>query len=330
MILGVNIFYMKSFLIICLYLSLHACDGLFEQEHQSYYTWDGLEPDRWSSVWLLKRHVAPESEVLIVPVGAQINHSISIATPTSVIKRTHGFSNFENMVKAYNKTDDIGLMRIGQFINELEISPWRSSTPAVAVVEQQFRALQYKYNRVDVPYDCYANFFDTLYAILKSREISDSEKYLNSLSRQLDANNICQATDNTIASKRDLPVLEYPVEYVLKMINANKTVVFVDTREDDEFDEHHIPGAVNLKLREVNVATAKQFEHADLVISYCIKDFRGYEVALALSKVGVKNIGIMKPYGLKGWKDLELPVANSEVSDATAIDLLKKRAASGV
>ena len=318
---------MKYHLFICISLLLSGCFDQSDQKTQRYFSWDGLEPDRWSSIWLLKRHINSSAEISIVPVGAQINNATAIATPKSEVKRTHGFSNFENMVKAYDKTNDIGLMRIGQFINELEISPWRSSTPAVAVVEQQFRALQYKYNRVDVPYDCYAVFFDVLYSILKSSEVSDNEMYLNSLNTQLDVNNICQIPENTIASKNNLPVLEYPVEHVLKMINANKTVVFVDTREDDEFDEHHIPGAINLKLREVTTAAAKQFEQADLVISYCIKDFRGYEVALALSKVGVKNIGIMKPYGLKGWKDLELPVANSEISDATAIDLLKKRAA---
>ena len=321
---------MKNLLFICAYLLLSGCYGQSEQKIQKYYTWDGLEPDRWSSIWLLKRHVDPSAEMSILPVGAQINDATAIATPKSKIKRTHGFSNFENMVKAYDKTGDAGLMRIGKIINEIEISPWRSSTPAVAVVEQQFRELQFKYNRIDVPYDCYAGFFDILYEVLKDEKISDSDAYLSSLSLHLEPEHVCQIATDTIVKNNDLPVLEYPVEHVLKMINANKRVVFVDTREDDEFDEHHIPGAVNLKLREVTAASSKQFEHADLVISYCIKDFRGYEVALALSKVGVKNIGIMKPYGLKGWKDLDLPVANSEISDAVAIEVLKKRAASGV
>ncbi len=322
--------YSRFFLLITFCVFLSACFDQSNQESQRYYTWDGLEPDRWSSIWLLKRHIDSTAGISIVPVGAQVNNAIAIATPTAKIKRTHGFSNYENMLKASNSAEDAGLKRIGKIINEIEISPWSSSTHAVAVVEKQFRELQFKYNRVDVPYDCYAGFFDALYGVLQDAEVSDSEDYLRSLNTQLEPDNVCHISTDKIASKSDVPVLEYPVEYVLKMIAANKTVVFVDTREDDEFDEHHIPGAVNLKLREVSASSAAQFEKADLVISYCIKDFRGYEVALALSKVGVKNTGIMKPYGLKGWKDFGLPVATDEVSDDVAIETLKNRASNGV
>ncbi len=320
----------KPLLLPCFCMLLSACGDLVGSKASQYYTWDGLEPDRWSSIWLLKRHLDPSAEISIVPVGAQVNNATAIATPKSTVRRTHGFSNYENMVKAFEKTDDVGLMRIGKMINEIEISPWKSSTPAVAVVEQKFRELQFKYNRVDVPYDCYAGFFDVLYGVLKTAEVSDKDDYLHVLSAQLSSDKVCQLTADVIAVNSNISVQEYPVGYVLKMINANKTVVFVDTREDNEFDEHHIPGAVNLKLRDVKASSAKQFEQADMVISYCVKDFRGYEVALALSKVGVKNVGIMKPYGLKGWKDMNLPTVNSDTSESVAIEALRKSAANGV
>jgi len=321
---------MKLIFLYFTFFSLFACNDNSSYEKHNYYTWEGLEPDRWSSIWLLKRHIDLTAEISVLPAGAQLRDSIAIVTPNAAVIRTHGFSNFENLIKAHNKTSDAILIRIGKIINELEISPWRSPTPETSIVEQRFRELQVKYNRVDVPYECYAGFFDILYDTLKNNNISSSDDYLNVMHTQLAPENVCNTPAASIAKNSAAPVPEYPVDYVLKMINANKVVVFVDTREDEEFDEHHIPGAVNLKLREVDVSSAKQFEHADLIISYCIKDFRGYEVALALSKVGVKNIGIMKPYGLKGWKDLGLPVANSEVSDEAAIDLLKKMVASGV
>ncbi len=321
---------MKLLITTCCCLLLSACLNSTEQTVQKYYSWNGLEPDRWSSIWLIKRHIDPAAEISIMPAGAQLNNAVSIATPSSKIKRTHGFSNYENMLKAFDKTGDVGLMRLGKIINEIEISPWRSSTPAVAVVEQQFRELQFKHNRVDVPYECYAGFFDILYNVLKIGEVEASDVYLEHLNAQLEPDNVCHIASETIAIDSEAPVLEYSVDYVLKMISENKTVVFVDTREDDEFDEHHIPGAVNLKLREVNASSAKQFESADLVISYCIKDFRGYEVALALSKVGVKNTGIMQPYGLKGWKDMNLPVADNTTTESAAIEALKRRSANGV
>lgn len=137
------------FISVCVQLS--SCFDSAEHEKQQYYTWGGLEPDRWSSIWLLKRHIDTSAEISILPAGAQLNNAVTIATPTSKIKRTHGFSTYENMLKASDSANNLGLMRIGKIINEIEISPWRSSTPAVAVAEHQFRALQHKYNRVDVP-----------------------------------------------------------------------------------------------------------------------------------------------------------------------------------
>ena len=158
----------RHLLLITFCLFLSACFDQSNQKSQQYYTWDGLEPDRWSSIWLLKRHIDSTAEISILPVGSQVNNAIAIATPTSDVKRTHGFSNYENMLKASASADDAGLRRIGKIINEIEISPWSYSTPAVAVVEKQFRELQFKYNRVDVPYGCYSGFFDVLYDALKN------------------------------------------------------------------------------------------------------------------------------------------------------------------
>ncbi len=322
-----RIYLYKFFFIALIIAVVSACDGA--KTPTQYYTWDGLEPDRWSSIWLMKRHIDTTANISIVPAGAQINKAVAIATPDSKVKRTHGYSNFENMVKAHNLQHDQALIRIGKIINELEISPWQLSTPAVSVVENQFRNLQFKYNRIDVPHACYAGFFDALYKKLKM-DVKADNAYLNALNDALAPEKICSNLAQTIVSNDTVLVPEYPASYILKMIHADRKVIFVDTREDNEYDEFHIPGAVSLKLREVNSVSAKQFADADLVISYCVKDFRGYEVALALSKVGVKNTGIMKPYGLKGWKDLKLPVTSSKISEETAMKALKKRAANGV
>jgi rhodanese-related sulfurtransferase len=307
-------------------ISLLGCSSGPDQTASQYYTWEGLEPDRWGSVWLMKRHIDPASTISIVPVGARLRDATAIATPNAPIKRTHGRSTYENLVEAFEQTNDPVLIKIGNIINELEISPWSKSSPSVAVVERQFRELQYKYNRVDVPVDCYAGFFDALYVALQGVQEDD----LEALARSLEPDTVCKVSKGVVAQISDKPVLEYPVHHVLNMINVNKKVVFVDTREDEEFDEHRIPGAINLKLREVNESVAPLFADADLVISYCIKDFRGYEVALAMSRAGVKNVGIMNPFGLKGWKDTGLPVAGGKVSDEEALIKLKEIAERGV
>jgi rhodanese-related sulfurtransferase len=312
-------------LLLCCLVTLNACTDHAGVSQKQFYTWDGLEPDRWSSVWLIKRHVDPTAQISIVPVGARMQGAEAIATIDSSIKRSHGKSNYENLLAAYKKAQDPVLTKIGDIINELEISPWSGSSPLTTVVEDQFRNLQYKYNRVDVPIACYSGFFDALYNVLEN-----SAEDLAAVTNALQADTICRSLKEAVASKSNVPVLEYSTKHVLDLIHANKKVVFVDTREDDEFDERHIPGAINIKLRDVDDSVSAQFADADLVIAYCIKDFRGYEVALALSKVGVKNTGIMNPFGLKGWMDTGLPVTDAKTSDAVALEQLKLRAAQGV
>lgn len=312
-------------IVIVLSLTL-ACNGAPPANSNKFYTWDGLEPDRWATVWLMNRHITQGAHIDIVPVGVSLSNSTVIATPHAEITRTHGKSTYENMLAAYNIDDDHALSRIGNIINRIEISPWAQSSPTVSLIERQFRNLQYDYNRVNVPISCYSGFFDSLYSELQESETPD----LHELEAALAPSKVCSNHKGVIANNPVNRVFEYSTDHVLNLIASERKVVFVDTRENDEFKERRIPGAINLKLREVNEESVAQIKDADLVIAYCIKDFRGYEVALAMSKAGVSNVGIMNPFGLKGWIDQGLPIVDSNVTEARALDLLREKALTGV
>lgn len=96
------------------------------------------------------------------------------------------------------------------------------------------------------------------------------------------------------------------------LIKQGKRVVFVDAREEAEFDEEHLPGAVNMTLRDIRSAHLGELKQADVVIAYCLKDFRGFEVARSLNEAGVAHVKIMQPYGLNGWKAEKLPTAGKK------------------
>lgn len=96
---------------------------------------------------------------------------------------------------------------------------------------------------------------------------------------------------------------------VLAMIRDGKKVVFVDARERREWQEERIPGAVNLTLREVSAMNREMLGDPDLIVAYCLKDFRGVEVAKALARVGFNQAGILGELGLNGWKQKGLPTA---------------------
>jgi rhodanese-related sulfurtransferase len=102
-------------------------------------------------------------------------------------------------------------------------------------------------------------------------------------------------------------VQKVPTEQVLEWIGEGKRVIFVDARESQEFDEEHIPGAINLSLRELENADPQQFGQPDLIVAYCMKDFRGYEVAKALKRAGFPQSAILREYGIAGWKKQGLP-----------------------
>jgi rhodanese-related sulfurtransferase len=100
-------------------------------------------------------------------------------------------------------------------------------------------------------------------------------------------------------------------EQVLEYLRHGKTVIFIDAREPEEFAESRIPGAINLSLRELEQASAElraQLQRADLTIAYCLKDFRGFEVARALREIGVNASSTLAEQGINGWKALGLPV----------------------
>jgi rhodanese-related sulfurtransferase len=118
------------------------------------------------------------------------------------------------------------------------------------------------------------------------------------------------------------------IDEILSHIHTGTKVVFIDARELEEYQEDHIPGALNLTLRQVKQMSAKQFIKADLVITYCLKDFRGYELGRALKMAGLNNIRIMQDPGINGWKQQGLPYASRDgLTDVKALARLSQCAA---
>lgn len=119
-------------------------------------------------------------------------------------------------------------------------------------------------------------------------------------------------------------------EFVHGNLAGNADLIFVDAREGQEYTEERIPGAVNVPLRDISgnsLASVTNNRQAP-IIAYCIKDFRGYEVARALKRVGYTNVHVMTDPGLRGWKKAGLPTAGTlpGVSDETALAALRKKA----
>ena len=122
--------------------------------------------------------------------------------------------------------------------------------------------------------------------------------------------------------------LVVPPEDVAQMIRDGKKVVLVDVREPQEYTEKHIPGAISMPVRETTKLTDEELAKmadADVVIPYCLKDFRGFEGAKALHNQGVKNVGLFKGYGIKSWDKAKLPEAGTTtgILDEEALQMIQ-------
>lgn len=276
-----------------------------------YTTWDGLEPDKWASIWLIKKQISPDSKIDIRPMHSRTDDGIAFDIPGSKFYRNPERSTYASLLDDYrNRRSDVHdpvLTKMGDIIQDMDVNVWADKVLLETTkIENAIRTLQQDYNRSSVPSECDIALFDDVYMSLSNeREVTGSE--LNKIVRECGSLRL-----NKSIARNTSTVAEIPVNEVMRQIDMGKNVVFVDTREREEYEEMHIPGALNIKLRDVNQNIVSQLKGADLIISYCVKDFRGYEVARAIGELGVENSSIMTPYGIRGWNDLGLPVFSQD------------------
>jgi rhodanese-related sulfurtransferase len=104
-------------------------------------------------------------------------------------------------------------------------------------------------------------------------------------------------------------VAETNVAAVKRRIDAGEKFLLVDVREDNEWAQGHVPGAVHLGkgIIERDIE-ARVPDTAAKVILYCGGGFRSALVADNLQKMGYTNVESMDG-GWRGWLEAGLPTA---------------------
>jgi rhodanese-related sulfurtransferase len=102
-------------------------------------------------------------------------------------------------------------------------------------------------------------------------------------------------------------VKETNVAEVKKRMDAGEKFLLVDVREDNEWTNGHIPGAVHMGrgIIERDLETKVPDPSAKLIL-YCGGGFRSALSADNLQKMGYKNVESMDG-GWKGWVEAGLP-----------------------
>ena len=284
-------------LLCCVPLTVHG-DVYFETTY-------GTGPDKWASLWLITRFVGGAKVHVILNNSAVSEEAVSFDVEGSALNRTGERTSYSE-IKSFYILNDIITVAIGQILHEIEIGAWSGEVSLESrIVEQGFRNMQLRHGRDKVTKECYLNFFDNVAARIEVEGLLKlaSPNDLIPNSDCMDRKDPWQQEEAFNLAVPTLALLD-----VLRPMAAGDSPVFIDTRETWEFEEGHIPGAQNLKLREINEESAQTFLKDSLVIAYCVKDFRGYEAARKLRSYGV-NAAIMTPHGLRGWIEAGLPVA---------------------
>ncbi len=82
-----------------------------------------------------------------------------------------------------------------------------------------------------------------------------------------------------------------PLEELKQLIIQKKQQVkIIDVRSSDEFQERHIPGAINLELSQIDIAN-QLFDKNDIIVTACGKGGgRSTDASEKLNELGFKNV----------------------------------------
>jgi rhodanese-related sulfurtransferase len=111
-----------------------------------------------------------------------------------------------------------------------------------------------------------------------------------------------------IAGDARASVRETSVEEVKKKIDKGEKFQLVDVREESEFANDHLPGAIHLSkgVIERDIEGRIPDVNAEIVL-YCGGGFRSAMAADNLQKMGYKNV-ISMDGGIREWRDKGYPL----------------------
>lgn len=304
------------------FLLLLGLSGCGEREQVTYYTWEGLGPDKWASAWLIHRYAVPGTQIEVIPAGSSApNPDRTFDFPGAKYLRVGDQTTFEQITSSWSlDAKDPALSRMATIINDIEVNFWGNTVDPVSdYVEAGFRALQRNSQGKPVPQACYFSFFDRVLATAGNTQIPASPETLL-------PDESCFSSDiEATASANNQFIPQLPVKTIAESVASGRKVAFIDVREPWEFRENHIPNAVNVPLRNIDSLKPEDFADYDYVVAYCVKDFRGFEMAKALKLNGFNNAVILEPFGIKGWVSEGLPVMRADgMTDEEAFQQLKR------
>lgn len=79
------------------------------------------------------------------------------------------------------------------------------------------------------------------------------------------------------------------------IMKNNQNVVLIDVRSRQEFNEEHLPDAINISVYDISKEIANRVaDKSDIIILYCQTEKRSIKAKRILEKIGYVNTYILK------------------------------------
>lgn len=103
-------------------------------------------------------------------------------------------------------------------------------------------------------------------------------------------------------------IKEYTVTQVRDKFANGDSFIFIDVREDHEWDLGRIPNSIHIGrgIIERDIAANISDKNTEIIL-YCGGGFRSALSAYNLQKMGYTNVASMDG-GIRGWKEMNLPL----------------------
>jgi rhodanese-related sulfurtransferase len=102
-------------------------------------------------------------------------------------------------------------------------------------------------------------------------------------------------------------VKETNVADVKRRVDAGENLTLIDVREDNEWAQGHLPGALHLGKGIIERDIEQRVPQTDAkLVLYCGGGFRSALAAENLQKMGYTNVESMDG-GFRGWREAGLP-----------------------
>lgn len=139
-------------------------------------TWEGVEPDKGASMWLILRHIDLDARIQVVPYESPLVSGTPFDVPQAKYRRTHNASTFESLLSEYPSADPV-IQRMGRLMHDIEINLWRPKVFTESVIiEKITQAIAEGSPNGHISLPCFVSFFDDVYSWLKSGQ---TERPLN-------------------------------------------------------------------------------------------------------------------------------------------------------